>query len=209
MEEKQEPKFTVKEVTGEEKSVAQIEETLLQKHEEKIVEEEAPSKEETPLDKEESPSSGVNDESVLSYIKERYDKDIDSVDELFAERKANEDLPEDVSAYFKYKKDTGRGIEDFVKLNKDYDEMDSNQLLTNYYSITEEGLDASDIKDIIEDKFSYDEDLDDPKDIKKVELAKKRELVKAKKFLNEQKDKYKIPLESRGNGLSDEDREVM
>ena len=62
MEEKQEPKFTVKEVTGEEKSVAQIEETLLQKHEEKIVEEEAPSKEETPLDKEESPSSGVNDE---------------------------------------------------------------------------------------------------------------------------------------------------
>ena len=191
MEEKQEPKFTVKEVTGEEKSVAQIEETLLQKHEEKIVEEEAPSKEETPLDKEESPSSGVNDESVLSYIKERYDKDIDSVDELFAERKANEDLPEDVSAYFKYKKDTGRGIEDFV----------------NYYSITEEGLDAIDIKDIIEDKFSYDEDLDDPKDIKKVELAKKRELVKAKKFLNEQKDKYKIPLESRGNGLSDEDRE--
>ena len=67
---------------------------------------------------------------------------------------------------------------------------------------TEEGLDEIDIQDIIEDKFSFDEDLDEPKDIKKVKLAKKRELAKAKKFLNEQKDKYKVPLESSGDGLS-------
>ena len=43
---------------------------------------------------------------VLSYIKDRYDKDIDSVDELFA-NKDKRPLPEDVSAYLKYKKETG------------------------------------------------------------------------------------------------------
>jgi hypothetical protein len=57
---------------------------------------------------------------------------------------------------------------------------------------------------MMEDKFSFDEDLDEPKDIKKIKLAKKRELAKAKKFFNEQKDKYKAPLESSGGKLSDE-----
>ena len=33
-------------------------------------------------------------------------------------RRSKSELPEDVAAYFKYKKETGRGIEDFVKLNR-------------------------------------------------------------------------------------------
>ena len=82
--------------------------------------------------------------------------------------------------------------------------MDDDDVLANYYQNTEEGLDSEDIRDIIEDKFSYDEELDEPKDVKKIKLAKKRELAKAKKFLNEQKDKYKIPLESSGGGLSED-----
>jgi hypothetical protein len=82
--------------------------------------------------------------------------------------------------------------------------MDEDGVLTNYYQNIEDGLDSEDIADIIEDKFSYDEELDEPKDVKKIKLAKKRELAKARKFLNEQKDKYKIPLESSGGGLSDD-----
>ena len=70
-------------------------------------------------------------------------------------------------------------------------------------------MDEIDIQDIIEDKFSFDEDLDEPKDIKKIKLAKKRELAKAKKFLNEQKDKYKTPLESSGGGLSEDQKENL
>ena len=68
-------------------------------------------------------------------------------------------------------------------------------------------MDHQDIQDIIDDKFLYDEDLDDEKDIRKAKLAKKRELVKAKSFLNEQKDKYKVPLESSGDGLSKDQQE--
>ena len=214
----------------EEKSKAEIEEELLKKHEEKFEDtdskpqiekteepveaskEEEKVKEETPsseLIDEKTPSSELNDEDVLSYIKKRYDKDITTVDELFAEKEANEELPEDVSAYLKYKKETGRGIEDFYNLQKDYDSMEDDSVLVSFYSSTEEGLDAIDIQDIIEDKFSFDEELDEPKDIKKKKLAKKRELAKAKKFLNEQKDKYKIPLESSGGGLSNNQQENL
>ena len=219
--------FTVKAVDGnvEEKSRAQVEETLLKEHEEqfeqKKVENDSIEKidfsnkensttEETSVDEtknEETSLPEFTDDDVISYIKKRYNKDINSVDELFAEKEANSELPEDVSAYLKYKQETGRGINDFYNLQKDIDDMDDNAVLANYYESTEEGLDSDDIQDIIEDKFSYDEDLDDEKDIRKIKLAKKRELSKAKKFLNEQKDKYKIPLESSGDGLSEDQQE--
>ena len=39
--------------------------------------------EEPTVEEEKTPSSELNDEDVLSYIKNRYDKDISSVDELF------------------------------------------------------------------------------------------------------------------------------
>ena len=209
----------------EEKSKAEIEETLLQKHEDKFedsdsqsettdtveVSNENDTEKETPSSEtiDETPSSELNDENVLSYIRDRYNKDINSVDELFEEKEANEELPEDVSAYLKYKKDTGRGIQDFYNLQKDYDIMEDDSVLANYYSITEDGLDAIDIQDIMEDKFSFDEELDEPRDIKKKKLAKKRELAKAKKFLNEQKDKYKMPLESSGDQLSNDQQENL
>ena len=223
----EENKFVVKDVSGVEKSKVEVEEKLLKEHEEKLqVTESKPDVERVDTStasanantkqeevqqegetQKETPASELNDADVLSYIKSRYDKDIDSVDQLFEAKESNEDLPEDVAAYFKYKKETGRGIKDFVELQKNFDEMDGDQVLKAYYSKTEEGLDMDDIQDIMEDKFSYDEDLDDAKDIKKKQLAKKRELVKAKKFLNEQKDKYKAPLESSGSGLSKESME--
>ena len=100
----------VKEVTDvtEEKSKAEIEQELLEKHEEKFEDSkqpetneettEAPVAEETKEEvKEETPSSELNDEDVLSYIKNRYDKEINSVDDLFAQKEVNEELPEDVS----------------------------------------------------------------------------------------------------------------
>jgi len=199
-------KFTVKEVEGVEKSTVEIEESLLAAHEAKANQDEVIDKtvgDVAPII--ETPASELNDENVLSYIREKYDKDIESVDKLFEKQaplEAQEELPEDVSAYYKYKKETGRGIEDFVKLQRNFDDMDSEKLLTQYYSETEEGLDGEDIKDLIEEKFGFDTDLDEPKDIKKSERAKKRELVKAKNFFNEQKEKYKLPLESSGKSFS-------
>ena len=211
---------------SENKSKAEIEEQLLKKHEEEnnpqevekteVVEETVVAEEPTPTEQTEvepqdnkTPSSELNDENVLSYLKERYNKEINSVDDLFAEKEVNEPLPEDVSAYLKYKQETGRGISDFYNLQRDYDAMEDNAVLADYIATNEDGLDAIDIQDIMDDKFGYDEELDDPKDIKKKKLAKKRELAKAKKFFNEQKDKYKIPLESSGGGLSEEQEKQL
>ena len=186
----------------EQKSTSEVEGELLEKHEEQF-EDSAPTEETQVIEEsqteevEQQEPQGITEEQVLSHIKERYNKEITSVDELFVEREAQEELPEDVAAYFKYKKETGRGIEDYVRLQKDFSAMNPDALLREYLTITEgEGLDPEDIDSLMED-FSYDEELDDESVVKKTKLAKKKTVAKAKKFFNEQKELYKQPLESR------------
>ena len=191
-----------------EKSTQEVEENLLKKHEEENNDKSTDVVEEQPVEQvaEDSAveSTTIKDEDVLSYIKNRYNKDISSVDDLFVEREQSNDLPEEVSKYLDYKKNTGRGFEDFVKVNKNYDNLDDDQVLAEYYSLTESDLDKEDIHYLMEEKFSFDEDIDDEKDIKKKNIAKKRELSKAKTYLNELKEKYRTPLESSGNSISEE-----
>jgi len=205
----------------ESKSTQEIEKELLEKHEaqqeamdnpepkdevERVDLQEAPAEEEKVVkEKVEEPvvetsevsAQEMSETDVLSYITNKYGEEVSSLDDFIVKRNASEELPEDVKAYFEYKKETGRSISDFVKLQQDYDSMNPDSLIASYYSATEEGLDSEDIQYLMDDKFGFDEDLDDDKEKKKKQLAKKRELSKAKKYFKEQKEKYKLPLESR------------
>ena len=225
----------VREVSADEKSTQQIEQELLDKHEEKqqsetenesievkAVEPEAEvevkeenTQEESPVEEvvEEQPPQleaqpELNEDEVLSYIGKRYGKEINSIDELVSKREDSEPLPEDVAAYLKYKKETGRGFEDYAKLQKDFSDLSPDALLKEYYSITEEGLDPEDIDDMLEE-FKVDEDIHEPTDIKKIKLAKKKEIAKAKKFLRQQQEQYKQPLESRERSASVNNDELI
>ena len=190
----------------EEKSVQEVEQELIQKHEEKLNTE----VEETKVEETKVEEPRFDDQDVLSFIKEKYNREFKSMDELFVEPEPKEvELPEDVSAFMKFKQETGRGLNDYVKLNQDYDSMDDNTILKSYYAQTEEGLDSEDIDLLIEDNFKYDEDIDDESDVKRKKLSMKKELAKAKKYLNEQKQKYSTPLESRVTGLSEEDKKGL
>jgi hypothetical protein len=147
-------------------------------------------------------SPELSEEDVLTFIGKRYGKEINSLDELTATREEAEKLPDDIAAYFKYKKETGRSIEDFVKLQKDYTDVNPETLVREYLTVTEEGLDSEDIDSLMED-YVYDEELDDESVIKKTKLAKKKIIAKAKRFFKEQQEQYKLPLESRENSFSD------
>ena len=196
--------FKVKEVTlGEEKSVQEVEQQLLDKHEESLKAEEPKAEE----PKVEEPAE-LNEKDVLSYIGKRYNKDISSFDELMSQRETQEELPEDVAAYFKYKKDTGRGINDFVELQKNFDDLNPDSLLKDYLFATEDGLDKEDIETLMED-YSFDEDLDDEGDIKKIKLKKKKAIAKAKDYFKGMQEKYKQPLESNGTQTSNVSNEEM
>ncbi len=202
--------FKVKEVTvGEEKSVQQVEQELLDKHEEGLQDDQPKAEEPKAEEPKAEEPAELNEKDVLSYIGKRYNKEINSFDELMSQRETQEELPEDVAAYFKYKKDTGRGIKDFVELQKDFDEVNPDSLLRDYLRATEDGLDEEDIQTLMDD-YSFDEELDEEADVKKIKLKKKKAIAKAKDYFKEMQEKYKQPLESRGtqtSNVSDEEME--
>ena len=192
-----------------EKSVQEIEQELLdkaQQQNEAAQEKEEQVQEEVQVDNTSSESFGEND--VLTYLKNRYNKEISSIDELFEQKESNQELPEDVSAFLDYKKKTGRGISDYVKLNRNFDEMADDQLLVEYFKSTEDGLDEEDIQ-IMMDDYSYDDELDDETEVKKIRLKKKKAVAKAKKYFNEQKEMYKQPLESSPAAISQSEKEEV
>jgi hypothetical protein len=171
----------------EEKSVQEREQELLDNHEARL----------NQTDEESTTESGLSEEDVLSFIKNRYNREIGSVDELFSQREANEDMPEDVSAFLQYKKETGRGIEDFMKVQKNLDESDDDELLSEYLLASGEAVDPEDVDLLMED-YRYDEDLDDESSVRRVKLKKKKAVAKAREYFKEQQAKYKAPLESSG-----------
>ena len=99
-------------------------------------------------------------------------------------------LPENIESLVKFMEETGGSIEDYARLNADYTNVDNNTLLKEYYKSTKSHLDSDEINFLIEDTFSYDEELDEQRDIRKKKLALKEEVAKAKKFLTGLKDEY-------------------
>ena len=184
----------------EEKSVQQVEQELLDKHEEEF----STTEQENVQEEVSTQNTELKEEDIISYIGNKYGKQINSLEEFTREREESEPLPEDVAAYFKYKKETGRNIEDFVKINRDLDDVNPDKLLRDYLMQTEKGLDAEDIDEMMED-YSYDAELDEESFVKKTRLAKKKMVARAKDFFESEKEKYRVPVESMGTSISEED----
>jgi hypothetical protein len=112
-----------------------------------------------------------------------------------------------VEKLVEFMKETGGTLQDYVRLNADYSEVDSDTLLTEYYKQTKSHLDAAEIDFLMEDRFEFDEEIDEERDIRKKKLAKKEEVAKAKKFLEGLKDKYYSDIKLRP-GLSPEQQKA-
>ena len=114
------------------------------------------------------------------------------------EKVLGKQLPENIEKLVSFMEETGGSVEDYVRLNADYSSIDDNTLLKEYYKKEKPYLDNSDIDLLLED-FQYDEDLDEDKDIRKKKLAFKEEVAKARRFLNETKDKYYADIKLKSN----------
>jgi len=106
-------------------------------------------------------------------------------------------LPENIEKLVSFMEETGGTVEDYVRLNADYSNVNNNALLKEYYKSTKPHLDSEEIEFLLEDKFYYDEDLDEERDIRLKKLAFKEEVSKAKKYLDDTKAKYYAEIKSR------------
>jgi hypothetical protein len=143
------------------------------------------------------------EEQVIELVKEENDAELQKQEQEVSGQEVNEEklvqekeevnqpeLPENIQKVVDFMNETGGTLEDYVRLNTDYSSVDEATLLREYYRQTKSHLDNDEINFLIEDNFSFDEDMDDERDIRRKKLAYKEELSKAKSFLNELKGKY-------------------
>jgi hypothetical protein len=118
------------------------------------------------------------------------------------------ELPENIDKLVKFMEDTGGSVEDYVNLNKDYEGMADMDLLREYYRQSKPHLSPDEVDFLIEDNFSYDEDVDEERDIKRKKLAFKESIAEAKSNLNNLKGKYYEDLKL-SSKLTPEQREAV
>ena len=131
-------------------------------------------------------------------------------EEVFQKEKTQESIeyPENIQDLVKFMNETGGTLQDYVELNKDYEKFDNMDLLHEYYTKTKPHLSSDEIVFLIDDKYNFDEEVDDPKDVKRKKLLFKEEVAHAKQQLNLQKDNYYKEIKA-GNRLTPEAKEAL
>jgi hypothetical protein len=156
---------------------------------------EAPVTEEAP---EEPVLMEITDEEVEEATEQLQEEVAEAIQES---TKAGASLPENIQKVVDFMDETGGSLEDYVRLNTDYSSLNEDQLLREYYETKFSAYDREDIDFLLADKFSYDEELDDEREVRLKKLERKQALSEAKNHLDGLKSKYydEIKMGSRLN----------
>lgn len=129
----------------------------------------------------------ITDEEVEEVVEELQEEVAEAIEEA---QESGIELPENIQKVVDFMNETGGTLEDYVKLNTDYSSLNEEQLLREYYQSTNPHLDNEDIDFMMEDKFSYDEDIDDEREVRRKKVERKQALANAKNHLDGLKSKY-------------------
>ena len=146
----------------------------------------------------------ITDEEVVEAAEELEEQ----VEAAIVEQSAGIDLPENIQKVVNFINETGGSLEDYVKLNVDYDSLDEDQLLKEYYQTSKPHLDGDEVAFLLDENFAFDEDIDDDRDVIKKKIARKEELSKAKTYLDNLKSTYYEEIKG-GSKLAPEQKKAV
>ena len=147
----------------------------------------------------------ITDEEVEEVTEELQEE----VEEAIAEAaEAGVELPENIQKVVDFINETGGSLEDYVRLNTDYASLNEDQLLREFYESKYTSYDREDIDFLMNDKFGYEEDVDDEIDIRRKKLARKEALAEAKNHLEGLKSKYYEEIKA-GSRLNPEQQKAV
>jgi len=142
-------------------------------------------------------------------VEEKTEELQEAVEEAVVEaQETGEPLPENIQKVVEFINETGGTLSDYVRLNQDYSNMDDNDLLNEYLKQTKPHLNDEERLFVMEDLYSWDEEVDDPKDIKRKKLALKEQVANAKSHLDGQKSKYYAEVKA-GSRLNPEQQKAV
>ena len=137
------------------------------------------------------PETKAQETPVVEEITEEVEELVTQAEEAITESiEKGTELPKNIQKLMDFMEETGGDLNDYVKLNQDYSELDNHTLLKEYYTQTKPHLDSSEVDFFMEDYFSYDEEIDDDVDIKRKKLAMKEQVAQARQHLDSAKSQY-------------------
>ena len=180
---------------------------------EKVLEENVETTDEKPTG--EKVSDTVQDETPVieeiteEEVQEQTEELTEQVEEAVAEaQQTGQALPENLQKVVDFMEETGGSLEDYVRLNQDYSSYDDMTILREYYKQTKKHLTDDEITFLIEDSFSYNEDEDEQREIRKKQIALKEQVANAKSHLDGQKSKYYEEVKA-GSRLTPEQQKAV
>ena len=150
----------------------------------------------------------VLEEIVNEEVAEQVEELNEQVEQAIVEADAGIALPDNIQKVVEFMNETGGSLQDYVKLNTDYASLNETQLLREFYETTKPHLNREEIDFIMEDNFSYDEEVDEDRDIRRKKLARKEELAKAKNHLDGLKSRYYEEIKA-GSNLNPETKKAV
>jgi len=159
------------------------------------------------------PEEVVEDTPVLEEITNEEPIKVEPTQEEVVEAIAEKqdtgvELPDNIQKVVDFMNDTGGSLEDYVKLNTDYASLNEQQLLKEFYQNTKPHLDNEEINFLMEDNFSFDEEVDEERDVKRKKLALKEQVADAKSHLDGLKSKYYEEIKA-GSRLAPEQKKAV
>jgi len=118
------------------------------------------------------------------------------------------DLPDNINKLVDFMRETGGTMQDYIRLNTNYEDVDRDTLVKEYYKASKPHLSKDEIDFMIEDTFAFDEDIDEERDIKRKKLAYKEEVSKARKFLEDTKKKYYDDIKLKSPAVSEDQQKA-
>ena len=118
------------------------------------------------------------------------------------------DLPDNINKLVDFMRETGGTMQDYIRLNTNYEDVDRDALVKEYYKASKPHLSKDEIDFMIEDTFAFDEDIDEERDIKRKKLAYKEEVSKARKFLEDTKKKYYDDIKLKSPAVSEDQQKA-
>ena len=177
---------------------------------EKVVEEVVEETDKKPAEqKEEKKEEVVLEEITSEEVEEKAEELEGKIEEAVekAETKG-EPLPENIEKLIKFMEETGGDLQDYVRLNQDISKLDDKQVVYEHYKQTKPHLTNEEINFLIEDSFSYDEEIDEERDIKRKKLAYKEQVASARAYLDGQKSTYYEEIKA-GSKLTPEQQKAV
>ena len=144
---------------------------------------------------------------------EKVQQEVEKVEEVVEQAVAKAEatgkpLPENIQKLVDFMDDTGGSLEDYVRLNTDISKLDTTDVLDEYYRQTKPHLSGEERSFLLDETFSYNEEEDDAKEIKRKKIALKEEAAKARKYLENQKSKYYEEIKA-GSKLTKEQQKAV